>query len=278
MFKLIFSEQKYQKYILDVIFNIKVNSKITLVDTNLSKSSKYGKAGIVDLLLEFDGKKYALELQNQNRYNLEERLLFYVCKIYNDGLSKNEDYKLLNIVGILALINHDFKDNRLYDEHLLKSRFTSRIFSEKIDIRVCNLKEASKENNLDDKKIRLAKFIASTDLNELELLATKDKVLNEILEKMKKYNKNEEAKKKMLLWDDNFESIERDRKRYIEVGKEEGRKEGRTSGLKQGRKEGRSAGIKSVATNLIKNNAPIDLIVKSTGLSKKEISKIAVNL
>ena len=274
MFKLIFSEQKYQKYILDVIFNIKAKSKIILIDTNLSKSSKYGKAGIVDLLLEFDGKKYALELQNQNRYNLEERLIFYVCKIYNDGLFKNEDYKQLNIVGILALINHDFKDNRLYDEHLLKSRFTSRIFSEKIDIRVCNLKEASKENNLDDKKIRLAKFIASTDLNELEMLATKDKVLNEILEKMKNYNKNEEAKKKMLLWDDNFESIERDRKRYIEVGKEEGRKEGRN----EGRKEGISAGIKSVAINLLKNNAPIDLVMKSTGLSKKEINKLAINL
>ena len=107
------------------------------------------------------------------------------------------------------------------------------------------------------------------------MLATKDKVLNEILEKMKNYNKNKEAKKKMLLWDDNFESIERDRKRYIEVGKEEGRKEGRNSGLKQGRKEGISTGIKSVATNLLKNNAPIDLIVKSTGSSKKEINKLA---
>ena len=83
------------------------------------------------------------------------------------------------------------------------------------------------------------------------MLATKDKVLNEILEKMKNYNKNEEAKKKMLLWDDNFESIERDRKRYIEVGKEEGRKEGRNSGLKQGRKEGISTGIKSVANKMM---------------------------
>ena len=82
----------------------------------------------------------------------------------------------------------------------------------------------------------------------------------------------------MLLWDDNFESIERDRKRYIEVGKEEGRKEGRNSGLKQGRKEGISTGIKSVANKMISKKMPIELISEMTGLSKKEINKLAINI
>ena len=78
----------------------------------------------------------------------------------------------------------------------------------------------------------------------------------------------------MTLWDERFESEERTKERIKEVG----RKEGRSSGLKQGRKEGISTGIKSVATNLLKNNAPIDLVMKSTGLSKKEINKLAINI
>ena len=269
LFKSIFSIQKYQKYILEVIFGIKVKSYIRLLDTNFRKNYKSHKVGIVNLLLEFDNKKYVLELQNQNQYNLEERLLFYGCSLYSKELLEGEDYKKLNILGVLALVNHDFKDNKLYDKFFFKSYYTNKIFSKKLDIRICNIKKASKETNINDKKVRLAKFIACTDITKLEQLALGDKILEEIVLKMKEYNLDEKERQKMELWDNNFESEERLHKRIMKVGEKKGER--------RGRKEGINTGIKSVANKMLSKKLPIELISEMTGLSQKEINKIAVN-
>ena len=76
----------------------------------------------------------------------------------------------------------------------------------------------------------------------------------------------------MELLDKNFESEERLHKRIMKVGE----RKGHTSGLKQGRKEGISTGIKSVANKMLNKKMPIELISEMTGLSQKEINKIAV--
>ena len=45
-------------------------------------------------------------------------------------------------------------------------------------------------------------------------------------------------------------------------------------GKRKGKREGKREGIEQTALNLLKNEAPIDLIVKSTGLSKKQIERL----
>ena len=42
----------------------------------------------------------------------------------------------------------------------------------------------------------------------------------------------------------------------------------------EGKREGKREGIEQTALNFLKNGAPIDLIVKSTGLSKKQIERL----
>ena len=153
---------------------------------------------------------------------------------------------------------------------MYKAEDDNEVFSEKTDIRIFNLKYAAKSVDDDDIKVKLAKFIINNNKDELDKLAGNNKVLQELTKEIIKFNLNRKEHKIMTLWDEKFESEERTHERIMKVGE--------SRGLKQGRKEGISKGIKSVATNLLKNNAPIDLIIKSTGLSKKEINKLAINI
>ena len=58
--------------------------------------------------------------------------------------------------------------------------------------------------------------------------------------------------------------------RWMEQGIEQGIEEGRVEGIKKGKIE--------TARELIKNGVALDIIARSTGLSKKELEKIAAKV
>ncbi|MCI9435024.1 MAG: hypothetical protein HFI86_07145 [Bacilli bacterium] len=76
LFKKIFRSELYLKQLLRNMFNVKAN-KIIYLNTKLVKTNKNCKVGIVDMLLNVDDEIVILELQNIDRHNFEERLLFY---------------------------------------------------------------------------------------------------------------------------------------------------------------------------------------------------------
>ena len=57
-------------------------------------------------------------------------------------------------------------------------------------------------------------------------------------------------------------------------GRAEGREEGREEGRAKGREEGREEERYSIALSLKELNTPIDVIIKSTGLSEEEIATL----
>jgi predicted transposase/invertase (TIGR01784 family) len=63
--------------------------------------------------------------------------------------------------------------------------------------------------------------------------------------------------------------------RWIEQGIEQGIEEGIEKGVLKGREEGIKEGKIETAKELIKNGVAFDIIARSTGLSKKEIEKLA---
>ena len=60
----------------------------------------------------------------------------------------------------------------------------------------------------------------------------------------------------------------------IEIGREEGRAEGRAEGREEGRAEGRAEGIMLTAKNLKSMGLSIADIIKATGLSEDDITKL----
>ena len=109
LFKLIFSNTEYLKYLLKVFFNYEAVD-IKYLNRELLKYNFNEKAGIVDLLITADGEIIHLELQNLNRYNLEDRKEFYSSKLIGSyALEKGDDYKQLKRVRTFIIINYPYK-------------------------------------------------------------------------------------------------------------------------------------------------------------------------
>ena len=88
-------------------------------------------------------------------------------------------------------------------------------------------------------------------------------------EEKRKYLTGEAAERR---WQELREKAEFDEATAYEAGKEEGE----VKGLKIGQTIGKQEGRKETARNMLKDNIDKKIIIKYTGLSLKEIEKIAI--
>ena len=164
LFKRIFSCELYLKQLLLDLFSVKAKN-ISYLNTALIKANKNSKVGIVDLLLNIDGEITLLELQNLNRYNFEERLLFYSSSIMtNYGLKEGEDYKSLKTIKIYAIINYSFFNDKTND--IVRLKRTNKTFTKKLEIKIFDLTKVDK-NNRENKYYELLNLfnIENIDVN-----------------------------------------------------------------------------------------------------------------
>ena len=137
LFKKIFSKEKYLKKLLLDLFGVKVEN-LEYLNTELIKTNKYNKIGIVDMLLKVNGEIVILELQNINRHNFKERLLFYSSNIItNYGLKEGEDYNKLRKIKVYAIINYRLFAGEFKSKINLKRN--NEIFTEKLEYQIFDL-------------------------------------------------------------------------------------------------------------------------------------------
>ena len=257
LFKQVFFNKRYLKELLFVFFNIKANN-ITYLNTELLKKNKLYKAGISDLLLNVDGKFIILEYQNINRFNFENRLLFYSSKLVaNYGLKKMEDYKYLKKFKILAIVNYPYLDNDSLSTINLKHK--NNIFTKNMEYKIANIKTISKDN----KHIgyNLANMFTNKRLLDMEKYINKD-IYKEIFEKIKYYNLDD---KEWLKMDEIAKLLINEKENYsgaYDAGKIEGINKGITKGTSQ------------IVINMLDDNVDINVISKYSKLPKRKILEI----
>ncbi len=193
LFKRIFSNQKYLERLLFDLFDVKVN-KINYLNTVLEKINKDGKAGIVDLLLEVDNEIIILELQNLDRHNFSDRLLFYSSNIVsNHCLRVGESYKNLKSIKVYAIINYPLFNSETKNSVRLKVE--NKIFTKKLEYQIFDLTKVDK-NNRQNKYYELINLFNTKNINNLNEII-KSKIYKKILEEIKRYNLNSEEYAKM---------------------------------------------------------------------------------
>ena len=268
LFKLIFSNEEYLKYLLQVFFNYETVN-IKYLNRELLKYNFNEKAGIVDLLIDADGEIIHLELQNLNRYNLEDRIEFYSSKLIGSyALEKGNDYKQLKPVRTFIIINYPYKLKAIKNIVKLKVLSTNYIFNNKKEYKILNLYEIDK-NKLDNYN-ELYKLFKINDFGILDR-KIKEKLPRQILEDMKKFNLNKEDRKNM---EDIVELMRNEKEDYgaaYECGVMDGEKIGEKRGEKRGKKIGISEGIVKVAKSMVNENIDINIISKVTGLTKDQL-------
>ena len=64
----------------------------------------------------------------------------------------------------------------------------------------------------------------------------------------------------------------------IREGEARGIRKGRAEGIKKGKAEGKAEGIFTVARSMLNEGVPIEMILKVTGLTRKEVEQIRDNV
>ena len=277
-------------FLKDVIpLDIDKECNIRLMDGELPKENMKEKGKIIDIYVVLDRKIYVdIEMNKSKFETVLQRNIKYKDKLSSMLPESNEDYKALTSKKLYQLNLNAYPYEKILDDIIvLYGLKTHHIYSSDECMVVKSLEryrdlyynKGNKEKDVIWLTIltsrtftelyELSRHILSKEkvkkLMEAAISMSKDGFILHEWQKDKfdalvKYNEIEDAKKE---------------------GKSLGIEEGKSLGIEEGRALGKAEGTKEkaieIAKNLIKENVDINIIVKSTGLTKKDINLLKEN-
>ena len=209
--------------------------------------------------------------------NILDRNLYYLSEVFSKGLKQKSNYEELVSTYLINLNTFVVsKEKKVIDEYLLRNE-EGEVYSDKIKILCINLEECLKlwyNKKYEEERykeyrdiILLCASMRVNNMNEYEKIINEIEVNNKVKGIMKgvtyKMNNDDE------LWT-RYISKEEDEKMILNGIIEEERE---TSHAK-GKEEGVLQTKKDMVISFYKNGASLELIEKSTGISKEEIEEI----
>ena len=212
-------------------------------------------------------------MQQKENYNIEERTLFYGCKVGSHALEKGQDYKDLPKITMISILDYELKET---DDYITQ---TVRIGNENIKCRLVNgityyFIELPKFRRSRKKKTKLHDWLTFIDYKNM-------KELEEVMER------NENVKKA----NEEYERLRKEREeRAIEYFKEKAEideyfaavkayHDGEKAGEKKRRKETeRKSGEQQkeieILLRMAKLNYTIEEMMEITGMTENEINSV----
>ena len=74
----------------------------------LLKDSQEQKLGILDLKTTINNQMVLIEMQKENTYNIPERALQYISKVYSEQLKAKEKYEDSQRVTLIIISNRNY--------------------------------------------------------------------------------------------------------------------------------------------------------------------------
>ena len=211
--------------------------KTELLPTHLQRSYADDKLGILDVRVRMlDGTQINMEMQVKGYEFWDERALFYLCKMFSDQLKSGESYENLKKcihVSILDFIRFP-KDKECYHRIGFCKRKTGKLYSDKLEIQILELKKLPKEIQTGEEIVNWMRFFNGKNKEEFEQMAKKSEYLGEAYEALQKLSADDlkrleyEAREKALKDHNSFLSSAQ------RIGEKRGEKRGKKIGEEQG--------------------------------------------
>ena len=260
------------------------------VSSHTSRNYLNSKLGILDLRVKLQNNTQCnVEVQLIDYGNMIDRMLFYWAKQFSKTLNSGEDYSQLERTISIAILNFEIDDLNDLDDYcsnwkIIETQNRKKTLTNKLDLYIIELPRLLKQTHkkLNDEMTQWMLFLHNPDSMEVQEIMKENK---EIKKASDKYD--------VILSDDELvriaelkEKAEIDERNMKRTAKEEGIAQGLKKGIKQGLKQGIKQGIEQglnkglkqketeIVKNLLKKNVSIDIIIKSTGLSRDEIEKM----
>ncbi|MCM1052893.1 MAG: Rpn family recombination-promoting nuclease/putative transposase [Ruminococcus sp.] len=277
VFKYIFGTYenlKYTKDLLECFFHNKEEGYFDNLENfnshKLDIKTILEKGYEVDVLVKLkNGNFINMEVYNKYGENEERKSSQYLCKIYgNKSLKQRETYDKsrsviqINFIRNSRIFKNRDKSNNIKDYYITNSKnLNDKVVPDLLKMYIVNLDDIKKVGYTNiNKRLKLwLKLLNASTKEELEELANKDKMIGEVIKKMKEFSEDE--------WVNDFFANDR---YLISQGKDEG--------ITIGVAQGKEAEKIKIAKSMLEETIEIPVIHRVTGLPIKEIKKLASEL
>ena len=262
-FKKLFGEEMNKDLLLDFLNELLKEEQGQIVDLTYLKTEHLGatdidRKAIFDLYCENEkGEKFIVELQKSKKNFFKDRTVYYsTFPIREQAKRADWDYELKAVytIAILDFVFDSDKDEPSkfrYDVKLSDIQ-TNKVFYDKLTFIYLEMPKFNK--SVDELETRFEKWLfVLKNLNKLERVP--EKLKERIFDKL--FESAEIAK----FTAEQVRSYEDSLKYYRDL----------KNSLDTARDEGEHKKAKDIAKKLLESNVEIDVIIKSTGLTRKEI-------
>ena len=300
IFKAFFARKGNEEFLIDflnALLGIKILKIEIKEEVNLEKLAVTEKGGRLDIQAKLNDDMIAnIELQMQDRGNMQIRTSYYAAKIMAREMRIGVPYEEMEKIILINILGYDMfpelKEDYIHKTAIVLDRHRDYTVMDNIEWWFIELSKFRKiRPDMNEKINQWLAFIDDEDKEMISMAEEKNKTLKKAREEMEYLTGDEEVKRLAELrekWDMEYElSMKYARKQGAEDGLRLGKKERirarqkradqskvRKSGLEQGKKQAN----RETAKKLLKIEMPIEQISEITGLSKEEIEEIEKRL
>ena len=254
------------KDFLQSILKIEITNIMVKTEVTLDKTVKNSKESRLDLLAEIDNKEQInVEIQTSNKYNIINRSMYYGSTLYRNSLGEGQDYnQAKKTVVIMILDYNEFKEGPYHEVARLRRDYNNEVITDKIEFHYIQLPKfiENVEEIKEDEEIWLAYISNQLNKKEKGELIKMKKSIEEINTIVDEVMNDRDVYNALTIRELN----EYDRKAALSYAEEKGLAKGLAKGERKKQIE--------VAKKLLENKIDIDIIIKTTGLTREEIENI----
>ncbi len=204
-------------------------AETTLMPTILSKDTEDGKYGILDVRIRMkNGSQMDLEMQVAPFEFWNNRVIFYLSKMYAEQVKEGDKYKNLKPCIHVSILNFNLfhEDQTCFREIAFCDLTTKQKYTGLLEIYVLELKKLPPEQKEEPLIIKWMRFLAAESREDFEKMAGEDNYINEAYEVLQKLSADErkrleyEARQKAIM--DYDSQMSSSREEGIRIGEERG--------------------------------------------------------
>jgi len=218
------------------------------------------------------GISFIVEMEVKPSPFFDRRLLYYASHAYVSQIGTGEDYPRLNQVIFIGILDFEmFEGDDYLTRHLILNTKTLKQEIKDLEFNFIELpKFDNKEDELKTITDKWIYFLKNAD--NLKIIPKTLESTEEIVEAFEIANRHEWTSgenAQYLRWE-------------LKLGEdkiklEEAKKKSHEEGIKEGREEGIKQDKMDTAGKMLKDNLPVETIIKYTGLTEKEIKSLINN-
>lgn len=268
LFKFIFGREERKRITLSFLNAVldrkesKELTDITFIDREFDPQFEEDKLSQLDIYgIASDGSQINIEVQLMNLYNMQKRTLYYWARMYQT-LRKGEAYQQLSPSITINLLNFSLLPQKSpHNMYGLYDIVSGHRLTEDLEIHFLEIPKFKLKSVKEMKRLEkwLAYFSNKLNEREMEELAMSEAAIKEAIQAEHIFMQSDVER-----WQ--YEQREKAMRDYLSA-----MTSSRDEGLQEGRREGRREGILDMARSLLALNVPVDVIEKSSGMTRAEI-------